>query len=784
MSLPGLRFLTLSLMQTGIRSWMAAGAPSSGPRVNPPRSSRLRGRRGIATACALLGVGFCIALTAAMPTFWTVSTQVDFLKGEVEGLSIDNDGRLFLGPSTTLVAETAAPFLWTVVSGADGTLWAGSGNEGKVLKVAKDGTVTTFFDAAELEVHAIAAAPNNGLYVATSPDGKIYHVAADGTSKVLFDPEDKYIWALAVDRTGNLFAATGDKGAIYKITPGGQGTRFYKTNATNVVALAFTSSGDLLAGTESPGRVFRIDASGKAFVLLDSPFKEIHALRVAQDGTLYAAAVSGSPSPSDERAIDRPVTDTTRSPTPTPSAEITSISVVDVPSPQSSTQIMSGVSRRSNRGAIFRIRPNGLWDTFWETGEDSPFDMLIEADGSLLVGTGPEGKIFRLAGDPAKATLLSRATARQVTALFRDPSGRVIGATSNPGKLFALSSGTAQRGSYESDVRDAGTVASWGVIRWRVTARPGQVQVFTRSGNTAAPDETWSAWSKPYTSADGEQITSPNARYLQWRTTFTADGASSPILTSVTAAYLPRNLRPEVATMTIHPPGAVFQRPFSSGDLEIAGFEENTSDGRPPAQTQASPGSPLPLPPPLGRRIYQKGLQTIVWKAEDDNGDRLQYDVSYRREGETAWKVLKRGLWDPIFVWDTTSVPDGTYLVRVSASDAPSNAPTTALTGEKESVNFDIDNTPPRIEAQPATRSGTRSTIAFAVRDEQSAVQRVEYSLDASRWRMVYPKDGIPDSRREEFEVTVDDTEGGRSVIIRATDAMNNVATAVAALQR
>ena len=66
------------------------------------------------------------------------------------------------------------------------------------------------------------------------------------------------------------------------------------------------------------------------------------------------------------------------------------------------------------------------------------------------------------------------------------------------------------------------------------------------------------------------------------------------------------------------------------------------------------------------------------------------------------------------------------------------------------------------------------------MRDEQSAVQRVEYSLDASRWRVAYPKDGIADSRREEFEVTLDETESARSVIIRATDAMNNVATSVA----
>jgi hypothetical protein len=133
-------------------------------------------------------------------------------------------------------------------------------------------------------------------------------------------------------------------------------------------------------------------------------------------------------------------------------------------------------------------------------------------------------------------------------------------------------------------------------------------------------------------------------------------------------------------------------------------------------------------------------------------------------------------------VWDTTSVPDGTYFVRITASDAPTNAPDTALAGEMESQSFDIDNTPPRIETQPAARAGARASIVFTVRDEQSPVQRVEYSLDASRWRVVYPKDGIPDSRREEFQVSIDDNEG-RNVIIRATDAMNNVATAVAAIK-
>ena len=724
-----------------------------------------------ALACAgVVVVCLWTAVRAASPTFWTVATQSEFLKGDVEDLSIDSDGRVVLGPSTTVIGETAAPFLWTVLPAADGTIWTGSGNEGKVLRVAKDGRVTTFFDSGELEVHALAQAPQGGLYVGTSPDGRIYQVAADGSSKTFFDPEDKYIWSLAVDKAGNLYAATGDKGTIYKITPDGKGAPFYKTNATNVVTLAMSRTGELLAGTESPGRLFRVDASGKAFVLLDSPYREIHAIRVADNGTIYAAAVSAG------AGVERPQEPTASEPPRPPggnvSAEITGVSVIESPVVSAAPQPPRG-PRRAGRGGIYRIQTDGLWDLMWDSGEDSPYDLVLEPGGSLLVGTGTEGKIFRVAGEPARATLLARVGARQITALLREPGGRVIGTSSNPGKLFALAAETARRGTYESEVRDAGTVATWGVIRWRATLNGGQVEIQTRSGNTATPDETWSAWSKAYATASGEQIASPNARYLQWRAQLSS-GSGSPVLTSVTAAYLPRNLRPSISSITVHPPGTVFQKPFSSGEPEIAGFQDNTADGR------QAPGAPAaPASPALGRRQYTKGLQTFVWKAEDGNDDRLQYDVSYRREGDTTWRPLQRGLWDPIFVWDTSSVPDGTYFIRIAASDAPSNSPATALVGELESTSFDIDNTPPRVEAQLATRAGTRIAVVFTVRDDQSAVQRVEYSLDASRWRILHPKDGIPDSRREDFELGLDESEAGRNVIIRATDAMNNVSTAV-----
>ena len=106
--------------------------------------------------------------------------------------------------------------------------------------------------------------------------------------------------------------------------------------------------------------------------------------------------------------------------------------------PQSAGGPSTTRPRRGGRGTIYRIRPDGLWDPLWETGDDAPYDLLIEPGGSLLVGTGTDGKIFRITGDPARATLVARAAARQVTALLRESSGRIVGATSNPGKLVAL----------------------------------------------------------------------------------------------------------------------------------------------------------------------------------------------------------------------------------------------------------------------------------------------------------------------------------------------------------
>jgi WD40 repeat protein len=721
-------------------------------------------------AAILAGVLAARTMSAA-PGFWQAATQADFLKGEVDQLSIDEHGRLTLGPELTKVHDAAAPFIWTMVAGADGAWFLGTGNDGKVIKVDRNGQGSLFYDSTEMEVHALAAAPNGGLYVGTSPDGRIYRVDAKGQATTFFDPDDKYIWSLIVDRDGNVFAGTGDKGTVYKITPDGKGAKFFASKTAHAVSLAFDQNRQLLVGTGAPGRVFRVDASGKGFLMLDTSYQEIHAIRVDPKGVIYAAAQSGRAQGGGDSLTETPPPPVTPS-IPNVSTEITSITVVDVGSSQSGGSSSSADRRSSMTGAVYRVQPDGLWDELWTAKDDAPYDVAIEPDGAILVATGAKGKLFRLSGDPVSALLLTRVPAQQATMIGRT-GDRTFLATANPGLLMSVSSVRATRGTFESDVKDARLVSTWGVVSWRATVPAGaRVDVFTRSGNTRTPDEAWSDWSAAYPNPDGSQITSPKARYLQWRAVLNGSATAAPVLTSLSSAYLPRNIRPQVTSITVHPPGIVFQKPFSSGETEIAGLDEDAQDKRASSNNALGVGAPQ-----LGRRIAQRGFQTFQWKADDDNNDELSYDVSYRREGDTTWRTLKSDLRDTLFVWDTSSVPNGTYVLKVLASDRKSNPAEAALGGELESSSFEIDNVAPVVQIGSLRKDGTRIIVPAEVRDGDSAVMKVEYSLDAQRWQPAFPRDGILDGRLEGFDIRLDADAAGRTLVIRATDALGNVGT-------
>lgn len=730
-------------------------------------------------ACCLVTL---VAAPLAGPETWRVATQSDFLKGDLEQVAVDEHGRLSLGPSITTVHDAGVPIVWTALTDASGTTYLGTGTDGKVIAVDPQGRASVFYDAPEVGVHALAAAPGGGLYVGTSPEGRVYKVDAKGAATPFFDPEEKYIWALATDAAGQLLVATGDpKGRIYRVSATGAGQPLYTSSATHLVSMVFDAERRLVVGSESPGRVVRLDGEGRPFLLLDTALQEVRALRRDTRGRIFVVAQArrqgGEGGGGD--AVAPAAAEPVRAPVPNVTVSITSMAVVDTgaaapagtPAPRSEGPVT---------GAIFRIEPDGAAERIWEMRDDTPYDVAPLETGALLVATGHGGKLFRLDGDPLRATLLGRVPGRQAVQFVARGSGLAI-ATATGGALVRVETGHASGGTYVSEVRDAKAVARWGVVSWRATVPTGaRVEVATRSGNTPTPDEHWSPWSATYADSEGSPIASPTARYLQWRVTL-AGGAVSPVVTSVAATYLQRNQRPVVSGVVVHPPGVVFQKPFSTGETEIAGYRAEAAEkrlsnqGQPPASTGA---------PTLGRRTYQQGLQTIVWKGDDANGDDLTFDVAYRREGETAWTPLAIGLTDAIYVWDTASVPSGRYVLKITASDLPSQPADLALRGDTETPVVDVDAVAPVVTIAPAPSSGGRISMTVEIRDQQSAITKVEYAVDGGPWQPAYPADGMLDNRRETVTIAVPAEQAGRTLVVRASDALHNVGVGDAVIRR
>jgi hypothetical protein len=684
---------------------------------------------------------------ASTPVYFELGTKTDIEKGNASGISIADNGTLALAPMFESVYDTQQTYVWSSVADAKGTVYLGTGHEGRVYEVPASGSGKLLLDTEELDVTALAIDPSSGaLFVGTSPNGKIYRVTPDGKSTVYFDPEDKYIWSLAF-RDGVLYAGTGEKGIIYRITADGKGTPWVDTDEVHVVSLAFTPSGDLLAGTDPNALILRIGADGKPFTLLDTPLQETHALRVGPDGSIYALTIASSAA--------------------TTSSESGSVSVAESRTTTASKLDLSTVGatpvpgRRDvddAKSALYRILPDGSNDVLWSSKTVVGYALFVD-DKRVLIGTGDRGRVISV--DPAslEATVLVQSSEDQTSTFVA--AGQGLYATSNSlGKLFRIGPGANARGTYESPVHDAKTISAWGRI---VLRSNGNATVETRSGNTETPDTTWSVWAPVTLGGGAGTIPSPPARYLQWRLTLT--GADTRVA-SVALSYLPRNTAPDVTMLTVLPSGIGLQelpqQPVDPGILS-SGFDPTLF------------GLSANLPP---RKIFQKGARSLIWQAKDPDDDKLAYSLYYRTVNDGAWHPLALGLTNAYYTIDSDMLPDGVYLFRLVADDAPSNPPPGNRTGERTTEPVEIDNTPPVVTAgQPAVSGGTVD-VTFAAEDRTSRVTRGEYSLDGAPWAPIYPEDGIADSARETYRVHLTNIVPGEHILaFRASDSNANVGT-------
>jgi len=699
---------------------------------------------------------FTSLVLAGEPVVWEMSARAELLKGEARGVSITDNGLLTLAPKLDQVFDTAQPYIWSAAADAAGNIYLGTGHDGRLFRVTPDGKGALLYKAAELDVTALAIAKDGSVFAATSPDGKVYRVTSDGKAEVYFDPGDKYIWSLAVMPDGSLAVGTGDSGKLYRVRAAGakpESSLLLKTNQTHVMSLAITKQGDLIAGTDPGGLVLRISSDGKAFGLYDSAVREIHALSVANDGTIYALALSDAASTAKAQT------------TATATVDVNATSTTDesgTAQPQATPPARSRNDLSNVRSVVFRILPDGGSDIVWSSTSVTGFAVSATGNGVLL-GTSDKGRIYSITDD-GRDTLLLQSPEGQVSAIATH-GNNVYVASSNQGKLFRYGDSVQREGTYESPVRDAKLASAWGRIWWR---GQGPIELQTRSGNSDKPDSTWSDWSPSYSDANGSQVISPKARFIQWRAILrgtTGTRSTQPQLEDVSIAYLPRNVAPEVLSITVLPPGVSLQQ-----QLQMPTDPNVEASGLDPAIF----GMGVQAPP---RRIFQRGARSLQWQAEDRNSDTLEYAVYYRSLGETNFRLLKDHIRDAFYTVDAASLADGRYIFKVVASDALDNPAAAAMSGERLSEPVDIDNTPPGIRSVAApTVTGDRVHASFDVEDATGRIKRADVSIDGGIWREVFPDDGIADSQRERFSFDLPIVGPGEHTIsLRAYENSNNV---------
>jgi hypothetical protein len=676
----------------------------------------------ILTVLLTFAVSSAFSVTTSV---WEQNTYMDFSSGKPKNISLTSLDQVTLSKALEPIEGNVSEVrIWCIARDSKGNMYAGTGDKGKIFKITADGKASMIFDSPETDIISIIIDNKDTIYAGSSPDGIIYKIEQDQVPSTFFKSEEKYIWSMAFDATGNLYAGTGINGKLYKISPDGKGEVVFDSTETHIKCL-LKSGDNIYAGSEGSGIIYRISAEGKAFVLYDTSGNEISSLVMGTDGNLYASVVSGKSKPPRESQEQGP------------------------PAPPGKDEQAS---------SVYQITPDGVAIELWECPDPLIFSMIADNE-NLIVGTGDDGNIYSVKTNGDWATIAD-CEESQVLSLYKaNGNGEIWLATGNPSKIYKISANYVKEGTLEAKQWDTSVISKWGKISWDAdSAVNTKVILSTRSGNTEKPDDTWSAWSEDYIDQYGTPITSPSARFVQWRAKLTStDGTATPVLKGISVAYLQKNLKPMIDSVAVS-------------------SEQDKPEG-PPSKR---PPMPVSEEQSKSEKVPLNGKQIIKWQAKDPNDDSLEYSVYFRGVGEQNWKLLKKELKVTSYPIDTESFPDGEYFVKVVATDSPSNPMNLALSEEKISERFTIDNTPPAIlELQALPVADGKYLINGRAEDNVSYIKTLIYSIDGADWKPLFSSDQILDSKKELFSFPTESlVSGEHTVVVKATDSAGNVGSA------
>ena len=692
-----------------------------------------------------------------------------------------------------LFADDDAQYIWGLQQTPDGNLYVATGPHGKLFEIKPDGSKSVVMSSDESNLLSLLSDGKDTLYVGTDPNGLVYRVNRKTKDVfVLFDAPESEISCLAMDRKGNLYVGTaeaaeptalkapalpatekagrpeGTGGVPLPSTPPelpkppakpdpNPGEPEPIPKAAGKVKLAWherlahglrysTTLADTPVNRQERSDLHQIET--ERFALADSigiPIELAGYREHGRDAHATIFLVDGSPLPNPQPG-DKPKPGPATTPAqPNPNA-----------TPNVGPDAEPAAMPKAHGNAIYRIDPDGFVTEIFR--QPVLVMSLLEKDGVLLVGTGSDGLVYQVNPVTEETVVLAKVEPKQVLSMLASRDGRILLGLANVGGIEAMSSGFATEGTFTSPVLDATQISRFGKVHLHGSLPPATaLTLSTRSGNVQDPSNAgWSKWSDDIPAVEYVQISSPTARFMQYRLTLTSkDAKATPLVDEVDVAYQLPNLPPTVKS------------------VKVGSNSSLTTPAN--ATTLLSTTTATPLTP---ANSDANRIQTISWDADDANGDTLQYSLYFRTGAKAPWILLKDKLADTHFDWDTRTVADGRYEVKVVASDQPSNPPGKGKTGSRVSNAIVIDNTAPVLGDVKSSVKGSEVTIWAKAVDRTSIVTGIDYSVDSnSDWQMVLPSNKMFDSPEESVEFNLHGLSAGtHQITLRATDAKGNQA--------
>lgn len=685
--------------------------------------------------------------------------------------------------------------LYIGVSTDDSYVEVRTGNKLEVTRTYKLEGVRYIWDLAIVK---------NTLYVSTGTEGKVYVIDLTKNNpkpEVALETSQKNILCLGIGQDGRMYAGTDGEGLVYRFNKNDAGKYdsfiMYDANEPEIGTIYVSPSEEVYVGTS--------DASGAKPGRMTGPAKE-NTGRPADDKKADdKKPADQAAQPKEEKPDPKPAPKPAQpeqpkaeeaKPEPAPKAEpkpaakptkeqydklraeikkrlevakssggklevqpaqpnqVAPAARTTRPSlsrTRSSTRSSSSGSSKGGN-AIYKISKDGFVNEVFR--ESVMILEVTEIDGKLIIATGQEGEVYQLDLAEQEVALIAHVPGRQCTTILKIADKTLVG-TANPGEIVSLSDGFASSGEYVSETLDAQQISLWGKLQLNGKASNGaKLSIQTRSGNISDPEKgPWSAWSKPVAlNGNGDvtnyiNVTSPPARFLQYKLILESNGKSTPHVLGVELKYLMPNMKPSIESVKV--------------DYV-------------PLKTSSSSGGPKTTPPPPAPITAAK----LSWKAADPNDDKLLFTIKYKPFGDdqAPWVMIADDLVQPAYNWDINTVADGRYIVQVTSSDKLDNTTDQVKTDSRNSEPFLVDNTAPTFSDVKVEQVGNEIRLHAKIADNLSEITDIRYTVNSSdQWEFILPEDLIYDSTSENVVVIIPDlAPGAHAITLRASDALGN----------